>query len=636
MKLISLAAVIILSMQGCSSIEEGEIDYVRTIANKSTLAKNNAQCRPELYEQSEYTRAGVTRSCYETLYRKYTKVPQIDIDENISIHLMQGFNGFSTEIRTPAEFFRRKGANAEMVVIANVCEQGVNGCSLQFGPESDKKGRVVYYSNGVKANQYLNFSYLPVYGPIKYKGGPLIIQISIIELDDLSDQQKNLLNVLADMGKKAYPPASAALQVLDTVGSSLLAGSNDDILFRYTMSLVPQSNSKNFQSPIVAEGNYAFIRKNTWKGALEQEVFDKLKFDNLSGRLVKKCSKEEDKETHYVDQKGEIIKKVDDNPCTLDINTGQSYKDYRDNTYLTFQIKSGFAENSLNNIQTFESLLSEINAISDEGALKAIEAFTELKEGITSAAKYNSLAKKLNDIEKTVGRTHDDLFEKYRLQIFQLLGDYKSQIAKLIVDNCHTTPTLSACKLLINEEQLTKIQLDIRTLLNRMNPSLSSITTLIPSGITVLPNPDTLQTELEKGYKTYFNKMVIEQYLGQFNVIKNLTSNIADLTVTDGNENYITVRKAVLKSELSRYLRRLGNDASLLQTGTCTSITDGSCYRYPDEAQLIELSTLFNTYGTSHSITAQQKIDITNKAKIASSLTISKIDILVTKVLANL
>ena len=357
MKLISLAVVIMLSMQGCSSIEEGEVDYARTIANKSTLAKNNAQCSPELYEQSEYTRAGVTRSCYETLYRKYTKVPQIDIDENISVHLMQGYNGFATESRTPSELLRGKGANAEMVVIANVCEQGVDGCSLQFGPKSDKSGRVVYYSNGVKAKQYLNFSYLPVYGPIKYKGGPLIIQISIIELDNLTEQQKNLLSTLADMGKKAYPPASDALQVLDTVGSSLLAGSSDDILFRYTMSLVPQSNTENYQSPIVAEGNYAFVRKNTWQGALKQEVFDKLKFDNLSGRLVKKCSKKENKETRYVDSKGEVINVVDNNPCTLDINTGQSYKDYRDNTYLTFQIKSGFSESSLNNIQTFESLI---------------------------------------------------------------------------------------------------------------------------------------------------------------------------------------------------------------------------------------------------------------------------------------
>ncbi len=84
MKLILLLLVILFLVQSCSSIEEGEVDYVRTIANKSTFAKNNAQCSPELYEQSEYTRAGVTRSCYETLYRKYTQVPQIDIDENCS------------------------------------------------------------------------------------------------------------------------------------------------------------------------------------------------------------------------------------------------------------------------------------------------------------------------------------------------------------------------------------------------------------------------------------------------------------------------------------------------------------------------------------------------------------------------
>jgi len=64
--------ILIIFFHGCASIEEGEVDYVRTIANKSIDAKTKAKCTSELYSISEYSRAGVTRECYETLYRKYT------------------------------------------------------------------------------------------------------------------------------------------------------------------------------------------------------------------------------------------------------------------------------------------------------------------------------------------------------------------------------------------------------------------------------------------------------------------------------------------------------------------------------------------------------------------------------------
>ncbi|WP_281561672.1 hypothetical protein [Thalassomonas sp. RHCl1] len=98
------------------------------------------------------------------------------------------------------------------------------------------------------------------------------------------------------------------------------------------------------------------------------------------------------------------------------------------------------------------------------------------------------------------------------------------------------------------------------------------------------PERANLQNEFKSGYKFYFNKMIF----GQFNVIKNLTFNIVDLTkqnVVDAD--YINTRKAVLRNELSRYLRKLGNNVSLMPPGSCSDITAGTCYRYPDSAQFI-------------------------------------------------
>ncbi|WP_105171879.1 hypothetical protein [Pseudoalteromonas sp. T1lg24] len=443
---------------GCQIIEEGEVDYVRTIENSGLNVKDLTSCNQELYDNSELTRAGLTRECYETLYRKYTKVPQIDSGETISVHLMQAFNGAAFEWRNASEFFGGRGSNAEIVIIANVCEQGKAGCSLSFGPSSDKNGRVIFYSNGVKALQYLNFSYLPVYGPIKYEGGPLIIQLTIIELDDPSDQQKAILNSLASAGQKLYPPASEVLTVLDSVGSAIMSNSSDDVLFRYSMTLVPALSSNNYQSPIVAEGNYAFIRKNTNKGPLEKEIFDTLFFDNSSGRLVEECSDNENKK-NIIRYEDDTYEEQDFIPCTLDLNTGKMFKDYRDNTYLTFQVKSGFVEKTLDNIQTFQMLLSDLNQADDEGASKTIDAISKLEGELNSKAVENNLLKSLNSLKNIVKSIPKDKFDLFSLQAFKLTELYDNEVGKLITD-CNTVSDKKLCERQISVEQLMSFQLN--------------------------------------------------------------------------------------------------------------------------------------------------------------------------------
>lgn len=625
----------LIFLNGCQVIEEGEVDYVRTISNQGLSAKNLAQCDQKSYDHSEFTRAGVTRGCYETLYRKYTSVPQIDSGDTISIHLMQAFNGFAIESKNFQETFGKRGANAEMVIIANVCEQGKSGCSMAFGPKSDKSGRVIFYSNGVKAKQYLNFSFLPVYGPIEYEGGPLIIQITIVELDDPSEQQKAMLKTLAATGQQMYPPASDVLTVLDSIGSAILSNSSDDILFRYSMTLVPESNSENYQSPVIAEGNYAFVRKRTEKGPLEKEIFDHLMFDNLSGRLVEKCTEKENEPIIQNDKNGNP-KEFDFGPCTLDLNTGEMYKDYRTNTYLTFQIKSGFVAKTLDNIQTFEILMNDLNEATDKSALEAIEAISSLKSKVSSKAIDNKLLEKLNNLRKILNKVPQDKFDIFSIQVFELVDFYGTEIDKLDRNDCFLSNAKDECKNLLTKEQLTNLQMKMRSLLKSINPNpTKAIGTIIPTGVLSLASPDNARTEFENGYKKFFNKATFEQYGAELKTISNLSDNIVELISSKSHNAYIDQRRKLLSSQIKSLLNKLATNNAIRTQLNCTIIMNNSCYLYLLSSDAMEVATVFNRYGSRFGV-SNNALDTTNDSTLAASLVPSKIEAIINDVLTAL
>lgn len=620
-KLLTSILTFFTLLSGCQIIEEGEVDYVRTIANSGLDARNLANCNEELYKKSELVRAGVTRECYETLFRKYTDAPQIESGDTISVHLMQAFNGAAFEWRNTSEFFGNRGSNAEIVIIANVCEQGKAGCSMSFGPSSDKNGRVIFYSNGVKALQYLNFSYLPVYGPIKYEGGPLVIQITIIELDDPSDQQKAMLKSLSSAGQKLYPPASVVLTVLDSIGSAILSNSSDDVLFRYSMTLVPNSSSNNYKSPVVAEGNYAFIRKATEKGPLETEVVDKLMFDNLTGRLVEVCSAKEDELTIKEATNGEKTAH-DYSPCTLDLNTGEMYKDYRKNTYLTFQIKSGFVEKTLDNIQTFEMLLQDLNQASDENAIKAIQAISELESEFTSRAIESALQKSLNSLEEMVRAFPKDVYGRFESEAFNLSQIYETELTKLITD-CKKIKK-PVCQDYISEENLEKFQFQLRRFVKVINPNpAQAVTTIIPMGLNLLSSTADLEAALISGYQKIYNKATVEMYLAELEVVRNLSANLKSLNKSQVNEAYITQRKKLLEKKVFDLLTTLAyNHSTALKLG-CTSIDD-QCYPFLLKEDKTKITDLFNQYLTQNGVLTPQ-IDSSDNASLTTSLKNDKI-----------
>ncbi|GLR71787.1 hypothetical protein [Agaribacter marinus] len=609
---------------GCQIIEEGEVDYVRTVENNALSAKDITQCDKALYDKSEYTRAGVTRECYETLYRKYTKVPQIASGDTISVHLMQAFNGAAFEWKNASEFFGRRGSNAEMVIIANVCEQGKAGCSMSFGPSADKNGRVIFYSNGVKALQYLNLSYLPVYGPIKYEGGPLIIQLTIVELDDPSDQQKAMLQSLASAGKQLYPPASDVLTVLDSVGSAILSNSSDDILFRYSMTLVPDSQSQNYQSPIVAEGNYAFIRKNTNKGPLETELLDKLYFDNLSGRLVEECEKD-DKELTRVDYDDGTFDEFDYIPCTLDLNTGKYFKDYRKNTYLTFQIKSGFVEKTLDNIQTFELLLNDLNQAADESAAQAVQAISGLENTFSSRAKEASLQKSLNTLKTIVSDITKNKFDLFSIEASKFVKLYDIELNKMKTAKCDDIPLPPECESLISSEQVQQFQIELHAFLESINPNPAhQLSTIIPLGSEPLSDAGKVKTVLQNGYKKFFNKALFEKFSGELQAIDKLVANVSDIKVRASAPEALKKRKALLIANVNNFLSELALEHANALTKTCPSITNQDCYLNLTTTQKQALINAFNQF-LARNIHGATAIDASTDANLTTSLSAANI-----------
>lgn len=459
--------VCIFSIVGaCTHLEEGEIDYAKTTTdNNSDILR---------------------------LSPKYTHSNAISEGDTISVHLAGGFSHDLPEIRSFIEFMTRNwklrwpAANAEIAIIANICEQGVNGCGTEFGPNALEEGRVVYFSDSVKAKQMLNFSYLPVYGPITYQGNPLIIQLAIVELDIPNEQQKNLIKKLAEIGGKSYPPASKLLQAMDSVGSSLLQGNHHDIAFRYDMTLMPGGGINDIQYPRLSAGNYVFVRKDRIAGEQEKLLWDNLKIDPKTGRLLavrdanKKCPPC-------------IQHKFNENKHW---KSYESYEEYRENTYLVLQIQSGFQKSSLDNQQTLAVLTEEI-------AKKNSEDTTEIDKLLEETGNKLSRQNRFDDIRAYVYSLKNELGTKatQREKDLQAVAAQKTWDSILVetqrYEKCHDAeiPQTDECKDALLKDQLTQIAIELRSIIaTKDTENANNVDTIYPlTGIN--PKSKSLNTQ---------------------------------------------------------------------------------------------------------------------------------------------
>lgn len=594
----------IITLTSCSNINEGEIDYVRTVDNKTLPISD---CSESDYNSSLNTRAGVTRKCYETLYRKYQNVSGITEGDTISVHMMQGYILGSNESRTPYEFFTGRSANAEVVVIASVCEQGIAGCGLEFGPSSDKAGRVVYFSDGVKAKQYLNFSYLPVYGPIEYKGGPLVIKLSILELDDMSDKQVSLLKALAEQGKKAYPPASSALTLLDTLGASLLQGSGDDINFRYTMTLSPGTGDRNYNHPILSAGNYAFLKKDTFVGAQEHEIWKKLKFDQVTGRLVTNCDEKDFEKGLYrrvvSGKEGQQkVETIDYTYCTFDSSGGYGVRDFRERTYLTFQIQTGFAERTLDQPQTLQSLINDINSRKDIDEQFVLDAADNLGNYLTRTSVENTLRRSLSKIKSSSVTGFSFELDRIKLEVNKFIQLYIKAI-----NNRDSYCPGETCKEALTESDIWSITHSSRQLLLSLDASASidaPNTLQLPppqsySAATRSTVKDNVVNLFQNAYLRDYRRKLSQRYWQLRNNVWSSYQNAKYLNSSGKPNNKVLEETRSLAKQL---LFKLQIDVELFIDADCDNTpSKNACYQLLERSQfeslLASLRSLFDSTG---------------------------------------
>lgn len=251
-----LAGLLVVFMVACTGgqIQDGVIDY-RITPNYSVI-RNKKSATGNLAKLEE----------------KYLHIKERDVyiepGESLSIHLQQAFlNELSGEVAVIARVYESEGRNGELF------------------KSIDRTGRLVHFSPGVKSDgQYLNFSSLPIYGPITYNGRPMILDVFLLEMDDVkSKNHRRLLNFLSRAGGMPHAPSSPVLKMLDAAGETLLDNPDGDRLLKFRMVLYPEIQDNLLNASRLRVGNYVFVRQEDEE---DKVPWQNLRLNKVTGRLV--------------------------------------------------------------------------------------------------------------------------------------------------------------------------------------------------------------------------------------------------------------------------------------------------------------------------------------------------------------
>ncbi len=329
-------------MIGCAGLNEGAIDY-RYVP--SSDGANVAELKDSKYLTKKEVKAGIIKN------------------DSISVHLQQAY---LKEFSERFEHYYRFDGNirGEIVIVAKVYELG-KGKNIEHNYSSVKSGRVVYYCEDVRAGgQPLNLSSLLVYGPIRYDGNPLVIELFILELDAEETQRfKGLLKALTQVGSVAYPPASPALKILDSIGGAFLIGNQDDVEFRYQFVLYPNMGDNFIRQARIAAGDYVFIKESEDRNA--EIEWNNLKLHRNTGRLVYK--------------------------------TGN--KEYREKTYLVIQINTGFDSLKLDVAQLYSEFTQQNQLATEEDIKQFLDNIDRLSLTVQQYVTLNELKNKIRKFD---------------------------------------------------------------------------------------------------------------------------------------------------------------------------------------------------------------------------------------------
>lgn len=156
---------------------------------------------------------------------------------------------------------RKRTTSGEIAIIANVTE-GVAQPQFTGSDISATPGRIIFYSNDITKDEHISQSFNPVYGPVKWNGNPITIEVTVIEVDVEENQQlDSLMKALASLGTRIPSPAAEPIAVLNSIGQSFIASNHDDILYKARVTFMPHlSDAPGIYTTVLAQGDIIFSR----------------------------------------------------------------------------------------------------------------------------------------------------------------------------------------------------------------------------------------------------------------------------------------------------------------------------------------------------------------------------------------
>lgn len=352
------AGCVLTSMPVQGRDVQGVSDYAKAHWGKGKscvpfVRKYESVCGENFPEDPDGVREYDNRSRANTCGKETAAV---SVGDTISIYLNQVFVSDFSE-RFVALFGDKRG---EIAVVARVAELSA-AADFDFSSSGVNKGRLVYYSEGVQPRQFLNFSQLPIYGPIEYSGKPLVMEFYIMELDVKENAELGgLLSAVSGLGGKVYPPASPILKTLDTIGSGLLRANENDLEFRYHMALLSADGQlQSLKAGKLEYGNYLFVR-----------MPERLS-DSTPGTVIHRWN------NWFFNQKnGRLYSDVN---CSI-LETNR--------TYFSVQVNRGKTGATLDAENTYANFLNKLSAEADASIKEKSKLAAELTQSIDAHKKY--------------------------------------------------------------------------------------------------------------------------------------------------------------------------------------------------------------------------------------------------------
>lgn len=188
---------------------------------------------------------------------KYDSSFAVNLEDGFIVSLHQAY------IKNFPEWHVFGKKTGDIAIVATVRER-TSGTDFDFTTNAATNGRVVFYQENVEVETTLNLSNVPVYGPAKYTGYPLMITLHVIEIDEKGSKRAGgIIGKLAELSKVVPHGNAKALSMLDSLGSLLLSQNKNDVIARYDMELLPSHYLKEgLLSPTLEYGHYLFVAGN--------------------------------------------------------------------------------------------------------------------------------------------------------------------------------------------------------------------------------------------------------------------------------------------------------------------------------------------------------------------------------------